>query len=162
MKSIFTCLLHLLACYGPALAADTNAPHIILVMADDMGWGQTGYSNQPVLKTLNPDAMAVLIETRGGRAPSSHITNAGWESYTIDESVSPAAITVTAPFKDDELIEYPAIVKIEDGKRFLAYAESGRPRKRPTEFMSDGDENLFVCERVNREPGQVPEYSNTP
>jgi arylsulfatase A-like enzyme len=33
-------------------------PHIILVMADDMGWGQTGYNDHPVLKTPNLDAMA--------------------------------------------------------------------------------------------------------
>ena len=33
-------------------------PHILLVMADDMGWGQTGYYNHPVLKTPNLDAMA--------------------------------------------------------------------------------------------------------
>lgn len=35
-----------------------NSPHIIFVMADDMGWGQTGYQNHPVLKTPNLDAMA--------------------------------------------------------------------------------------------------------
>lgn len=33
-------------------------PHIIFVMADDMGWGQTGYRNHPVLKTPNLDLMA--------------------------------------------------------------------------------------------------------
>lgn len=33
-------------------------PNIILVMADDMGWGQTGYSDHPVLKTPHLDAMA--------------------------------------------------------------------------------------------------------
>lgn len=33
-------------------------PHIILVMADDMGWGQTGYYNHPLLKTPHLDAMA--------------------------------------------------------------------------------------------------------
>ena len=33
-------------------------PNIILVMADDMGWGQTGYYNHPILKTPNLDAMA--------------------------------------------------------------------------------------------------------
>jgi len=33
-------------------------PHIVLVMADDMGWGQTGYRGHPVLKTPNLDAMA--------------------------------------------------------------------------------------------------------
>ncbi|MFV1994197.1 MAG: sulfatase-like hydrolase/transferase, partial [Verrucomicrobiales bacterium] len=33
-------------------------PNIILVMADDMGWGQTGYYHHPVLETPNLDAMA--------------------------------------------------------------------------------------------------------
>ena len=40
------------------LYAETTQPNIILVMADDMGWGQTGYRNHPVLKTPNLDAMA--------------------------------------------------------------------------------------------------------
>jgi arylsulfatase A-like enzyme len=36
-----------------------NRPaNVILVMADDMGWGETGYYNHPVLKTPNLDAMA--------------------------------------------------------------------------------------------------------
>lgn len=33
-------------------------PNIILVMADDMGWGQTSYRNHPILKTPNLDSMA--------------------------------------------------------------------------------------------------------
>ncbi len=35
-----------------------DRPHIVLVMADDMGWGQTGYYDHPVLETPNLDAMA--------------------------------------------------------------------------------------------------------
>ena len=34
------------------------APNVILLMADDMGWAQTGYYNHPVLETPNLDAMA--------------------------------------------------------------------------------------------------------
>lgn len=41
-----------------AEAADKDRPHIVLVMADDMGWGQTGYYNHPVLKTPHLDDMA--------------------------------------------------------------------------------------------------------
>ncbi len=41
-----------------ATAQSVDHPHIILVMADDMGWGQTGYRGHPVLKTPNLDAMA--------------------------------------------------------------------------------------------------------
>lgn len=33
-------------------------PNIVLVMADDQGWGQTGYNQHPILKTPNLDAMA--------------------------------------------------------------------------------------------------------
>ncbi|MEE2639690.1 MAG: sulfatase-like hydrolase/transferase [Planctomycetota bacterium] len=33
-------------------------PHIILVMADDQGWGDTGYSGHPFVKTPALDAMA--------------------------------------------------------------------------------------------------------
>ncbi|MEC8941735.1 MAG: sulfatase-like hydrolase/transferase, partial [Verrucomicrobiota bacterium] len=40
------------------IPCDAQKPNIVLVMADDMGWGQTGYYNHPVLKTPHLDAMA--------------------------------------------------------------------------------------------------------
>jgi arylsulfatase A-like enzyme len=43
---------------GSMQAADPPRPHILFVMADDMGWGQTGYRGHPVLKTPHLDAMA--------------------------------------------------------------------------------------------------------
>jgi len=58
-------------CFGAFLAcmlvtpvvADTSnesasRPNIVLILADDMGWGQTGYYNHPVLKTPHLDDMA--------------------------------------------------------------------------------------------------------
>lgn len=39
-------------------AVAARRPNIVLVMADDMGWGQTGYYNHPILKTPNLNAMA--------------------------------------------------------------------------------------------------------
>ena len=53
--AILVALVMLCAVIEPARAA---APNIVLVMADDMGWGQTGYYNHPVLQTPNLDAMA--------------------------------------------------------------------------------------------------------
>jgi len=48
----------------PLLAAPLSAqrkekpPNVILVMADDQGWGDTGYNGHPYLKTPHLDAMA--------------------------------------------------------------------------------------------------------
>jgi arylsulfatase A-like enzyme len=41
-----------------APAADSPRPNIVLVMADDQGWGDTGYNGHPQLKTPHMDAMA--------------------------------------------------------------------------------------------------------
>lgn len=48
----------LLLFLNPLRAVEPKRPNIVLVMADDQGWGQTGYYNHPVLKTPNLDAMA--------------------------------------------------------------------------------------------------------
>lgn len=57
MRLLITALLIPLA-IGDATQAAPERPHIVFVMADDMGWGQTGYRGHPVLKTPNLDAMA--------------------------------------------------------------------------------------------------------
>ncbi len=44
-------------CTAPEQPAEAR-PNFVLVMADDMGWGQTGYYNHPALKTPQLDAMA--------------------------------------------------------------------------------------------------------
>lgn len=41
-----------------AAESSDDPPNIVLVMADDMGWGQTGYYGHPRLKTPHLDAMA--------------------------------------------------------------------------------------------------------
>lgn len=40
------------------VATAAEKPNIVLVMADDQGWGQVGYNGHPKLKTPNLDAMA--------------------------------------------------------------------------------------------------------
>lgn len=54
---IHAMLVFLVSC-GSHSAAAAERPNIVFVMADDMGWGQTGYRDHPVLKTPNLDAMA--------------------------------------------------------------------------------------------------------
>lgn len=59
MKSIqVRFLLALFGAIGCHASAAQSRPNIVLVMADDMGWGQTSYNKHPVLKTPNLDAMA--------------------------------------------------------------------------------------------------------
>jgi arylsulfatase A-like enzyme len=41
-----------------AAAARVQLPNVILAMADDQGWGDTGYNGHPYLKTPHLDAMA--------------------------------------------------------------------------------------------------------
>jgi arylsulfatase A-like enzyme len=53
----FPALCLAFVCGAFAAPADPR-PHIVLVMADDMGWGQTGYNGHPILKTPHLDAMA--------------------------------------------------------------------------------------------------------
>jgi arylsulfatase A-like enzyme len=57
MNTLRLLLITVCASLLPAFAAETR-PNIVLVMADDMGWGETGYYNHPVLKTPHLDAMA--------------------------------------------------------------------------------------------------------
>lgn len=42
----------------PGIVQSAVKPNIVLVMADDQGWGQVGYYGHPQLKTPNLDAMA--------------------------------------------------------------------------------------------------------
>lgn len=53
---IVACTLLIAPLTPQAFAVDR--PHIVLVMADDQGWGETSYNGHPILKTPNLDAMA--------------------------------------------------------------------------------------------------------
>lgn len=57
-RTLFTAIIGCLVFQVASSLSAADRPNIILVMADDMGWGQTGYYNHPILKTPNLDAMA--------------------------------------------------------------------------------------------------------
>ena len=56
LRSILISLLFYFGGFSPLLAEER--PNIVMVMADDQGWGQTSYYNHPILKTPHLDLMA--------------------------------------------------------------------------------------------------------
>jgi arylsulfatase A-like enzyme len=54
----FSLFLFIIGLAAIAYANEPNRPNIILVMADDQGWGETGYHGHPQLKTPVLDEMA--------------------------------------------------------------------------------------------------------
>ena len=51
-------LIALVAIFVASLAGAGERPHIVLVMADDQGWGDMGYNGHPVIQTPNFDDAA--------------------------------------------------------------------------------------------------------
>ena len=58
MKTLNAILLVAFSTLSVAHGADVSKPNIILVMADDQGWGDVGYNGHPFVKTPELDAMA--------------------------------------------------------------------------------------------------------
>ena len=56
----FVFLLLIAFCVAPSImrAAESTRPNVVLLMADDQGWGDTGYNGHPQLKTPHLDALA--------------------------------------------------------------------------------------------------------
>jgi len=57
-RRVFAVLAGLTIAFAASASSAASKPNIVFVMADDMGWGQTGYRGHPVLKTPHLDAMA--------------------------------------------------------------------------------------------------------
>lgn len=57
-KLVSLWFLPILIFFAGCVENQKDQPNVILVMADDMGWAQTGYYGHPILKTPHLDAMA--------------------------------------------------------------------------------------------------------
>ena len=97
---------------GPSSDAKTKArPNILLVMADDQGWGDVAYNGHPVLKTPHLDAMAaaglrfdrfyaahpVCSPTRGAVMTGRHPNRCGCFSW--GHTLRPQEVTVAEALK---------------------------------------------------------------
>ncbi len=80
MKILIQALAVAVGAFAIGCSERTGPPNIVLVMADDMGWGQTGYYGHPVLETPNLDQMAangLRFDRFYAGAPNCSPTRAG-------------------------------------------------------------------------------------
>src|SRR6476659_3181652 len=94
-----------------AAARAEERPNIVLVMADDQGWGDTAYNGHPRLKTPNCDALAreglrfdrfhaaasVCSPTRGSVMTGRHPNRFG--CFQWGHSLRPQEITIAEVLK---------------------------------------------------------------
>lgn len=97
----------LLACgLAGGWAADNSRPNVVLLMADDQGWGETGYNGHPFVKTPVLDTMAagalrldrfyaaspVCSPTRASVLTGRHANRSG--AFVPNFSTRPEEITI--------------------------------------------------------------------
>ena len=87
-------------------------PNVILLMADDMGWAQTGYYGHPLMKTPNLDAMAsngLRLDRFYAAAPSCTPTRASvltgrtndrTGAFRVGHSINKQEQTIANAFSD--------------------------------------------------------------
>lgn len=100
-----------------------------------------------------------VIRGDGRREMASGLTNAGWKSYTRNDSTAPKSIDIMgfSGKQNEKTKSYPGIYEITDNRLRICYAESGS--KRPATFESNGQNNLFECERISKVPLPLPKVS---
>ena len=119
------------------------------------GPGKKG-SEPRIAKLVVTEDACYLIRGDGRREMASGLTNAGWKSFTLDESTKPKSIDLVgfAGKENEKTKTYVGIYEVEGDRLSICYAESGS--KRPAEFVSNGNDNLLTCERLSKEPLPLP------
>ncbi len=103
-----------------------------------------------------------VIRADGKRDVLAGLTNTAWKSVTLDPSKDPKQIDIVGqPGKGDKPVKYLGIYKLEDKKLTICWNETPKgndPEKiRPKKFESDGDMNLFICEKLSDTPEKPKE-----
>lgn len=110
-RRCFIVLCLLMIFHALPVSAQPSKPNILLVMADDQGWGDVAYNGHPVLKTPNLDAMAaaglrfdrfyaahpVCSPTRGAVMTGRHPNRFGCFSW--GHTLRPQEVTVAEALK---------------------------------------------------------------
>jgi len=101
----------LIAALGCQAEPDVSPPNVILLMADDMGWAQTGYNGHPLLETPHLDAMAAAglrMDRFYAGAPSCSPTRASVMTgrtndrtgvFRVGDSINKQEQTVASAFR---------------------------------------------------------------
>ena len=109
LRRFFPALL--IAAFACQPAADDPPPNVVLLMADDMGWAQTGYHGHPLLRTPHLDAMAgagLRMDRFYAGAPSctptratvlTGRTNDRTGAFRVGDSINKQEKTLAAAFR---------------------------------------------------------------
>ena len=91
----------------------------------------------------------LILRGDGKREKASGLANAGWKSCKLNATTSPKSIDIEGfTGKNNEKTKtYKGIYKLEGKTLTICYCEQGN--KRPSNFESDGANNLFVCEKLS-------------
>ena len=150
-------LVFLTVGFGQLLAADESKPNIILIMADDMGWGDTGYYGHPYLQTPHLDQMAldgmrfdrfyagapVCSPTRGsvltGRHPYRYGIKFANQGHVKSEEVTLAEIMRANGYRTGHFGKWHL------GTLTNAVKESNRGGRSPEHYAPPWDNGFDVC-----------------
>ena len=58
MELLFALLILLLPFFSPAYSTTSTSPNIVILLVDDMGWGDVGFNGNTTIDTPNIDALA--------------------------------------------------------------------------------------------------------
>lgn len=95
-----------------------------------------------------------VLRADGKRDALAGLTNCAWKSYSLKaaEGVKQIDLQGVGGKEGEKLKLYPGIYELSGAKLRICWNEGGAVR--PTKLESNGEMNLFECERLSSEPEQ--------